>query len=41
MDFILRSIAFVGRVVSASLHGAAEENTKVLVQMIDEEAGKR
>jgi hypothetical protein len=40
VNFIHRSLAFVGRVLSAPLHRAAGENTKELVQMGEKEAGK-
>lgn len=40
VNFIHRSLAFVGRVIGAPLHGAAGENTKEFVQMGEEEAGK-
>jgi hypothetical protein len=40
VHFIHGSVASVGRVIGASLHGAAGENAKVLVQMSEEEAGR-
>ena len=37
MDFVHRRLTIVGRVISASLHGAAEKNTEEFVQMGQEE----
>lgn len=38
VDIVLRTLAIVGRVISATLHRAAKENTKVLVQVSQEGA---
>jgi hypothetical protein len=38
VDFVHGRLTTVGRVISASLHGAAEENTEEFVQMGQEEA---
>jgi hypothetical protein len=40
MDFVLRGTAFIGRVISAPLHGAAEKSTEELIKVVEEEAGK-
>lgn len=39
VDFVLGYVAIIGRVGIISLHGATKKDTKVLVQMSQEDAG--